>query len=262
MSFSCRVCDNDKLYFYYGEGNEQQYKYYKCPNCGLVNYDLSLGLDQEQYAEVYVDPDDSKHKVNRYQRQTCKFIDRHVPLSGKVLEIGCGNGGLLNCLRTLGWIVKGLELSPLLAKSVKHRLDIEVELANFMEYSPKEDDLNDLVILRHVFEHLPDPILVLQKLSALVKDSGYIEMEFPNIEAPELKLKRFLWRFGLRVKKPGRDRAPGHANEFSRKSFQYLLDHTGFNLIKWETYTLKPISNFIYKFFPVGSKARVLIQKI
>jgi SAM-dependent methyltransferase len=261
MSFRCRACNSGDLYFYYGEGNNQQYKYYKCPVCGLVNYDLSLGLDQEQYAEEYIDPRDSQNKVNRYQRQTCEFISRHIYEPGTVLEIGCGNGGLLDCLRTSGWGVKGLELSPLLANSIKEKLNIDVELENFMDYSPTQENLYDLVILRHVFEHLPNPILVLNKLSTLVKEGGYIEMEFPNIEAPELKLKRFFWRLGFRIRKPDRDRAPGHANEFSRKSFQYLLDKTGFKLVKWETYTLKPVSNFIYKYVSMGSKARVLIKK-
>lgn len=261
MSFPCRVCGNSELSFYYGEGNSQQYKYYKCPVCGLVNYDLELGLDQDQYAEEYFDTNDLDIQVNQYNEQTFRFIKKNLGTSGSVLEIGCGSGYLLNKLQQSGWTVMGMELSPMLASEVRKRLGINVIEADFMEYDMPVEERFDLVILRHVFEHLPDPLKAINKLGALAKDNGHIVMEFPNIEAPELKLKRMIWRMGLRKYKAERDRLPGHANEFCRNSFKYLLNKTGFKLIKWETYTLKPISNFLYKVFPIGSKARVLIQK-
>ena len=36
----------------------------------------------------------------------------------RMLEIGCGNGRLLHLARAAGWTVRGLELSPFLARSV------------------------------------------------------------------------------------------------------------------------------------------------
>lgn len=261
MSFPCRVCGSKELTFYYGEGNSQQYKYYKCPVCSLVNYDLELGLDQEQYAEEYFDTNDKEHQVNRYNEQTFQFITRNLTAAGTVLEIGCGSGYLLNRLKGAGWDVKGMDLSSMLVEEIKKRLGLDVIVSDFMEYEIPDDKKFDLVILRHVFEHLPDPMKAIKKMGGLIKEDGYILMEFPNIEAPELKLKRMIWRLGLRSYKKERDRLPGHANEFSRKSFKYLLEKTGFSLVKWETYTLKPVSNFIYKIFPIGSKARVLIKK-
>jgi hypothetical protein len=53
----------------------------------------------------------------------------------------------------------------------------------------------------------------------------------------------------------------GHANEFCRASFQYLLKETEFTLVRWETYSKKPVANFIYSRLHVGSSARALIRR-
>ncbi|MDD5675558.1 MAG: hypothetical protein PHC61_15415, partial [Chitinivibrionales bacterium] len=55
---------------------------------------------------------------------------------------------------------------------------------------------------------------------------------------------------------------PGHATEFCRPSFVRLLSETGFRLVKWQTYSHKPVMNCIYAGIPVGNKARALIRKI
>jgi hypothetical protein len=39
------------------------------------------------------------------------------------------------------------------------------------------------------------------------------------------------------------DWRPGHVNEFCRKSFEYLLDKTGFELVVWRTYSNRPVAN-------------------
>lgn len=118
-------------------------------------------------------------------------------MTGKVLDIGCENGRLLHLFKNAGWSTKGLELSPFLAQSIKDTLDIEVETANFLEHHPADEGTYDLVILRHVLEHLPDPIKAMTKIYAYLKPNGYAVLEFPNIEALDLKIKRLLQRLKL-----------------------------------------------------------------
>lgn len=258
----CRLCGNDNLKLYYTQGHENQFKYYKCPNCQLVNYDIAGGLNQMKYTEeVYIHPREESHKQNINQTATFNFIQKNVPQKGKILDIGCGNGKILVLAKDNGWQANGLELSESLARSINENFGIDVTVANFLEYKPDDSEKYDLVVLRHVLEHLPDSISAMKKINNLLKPGGYCVMEFPDIESYEMKLKRFMEKTGIHKKKYRKDYVPGHSNEFSKPAFEYLLDRTGFTLLKWENYSSKDILNAIYKFIPFGAKARVLIKK-
>jgi 2-polyprenyl-3-methyl-5-hydroxy-6-metoxy-1,4-benzoquinol methylase len=257
----CRLCRSGELTFYYSQGKNDEYRFYKCNSCGLVNYDLSTGLNQEKYSEQYTDPFDRTAKINIAQEQTFRFIKSNVSQAGRAIDIGCGNGKLLDLLKKEGWNVKGLELSPLMAESIRETLGIEVIVGNFLENEIPGSELYDIVTLRHVLEHLPDPLTAMKKINSLLDAGGYAILEFPNIEAFDLKFKRFLQRNKLYKKKYKESYKPGHCNEYSKVSFSRLAEQTGFRVVIFETYSLNPIKNFIFNRFPVGNKVRTIIQK-
>jgi len=258
----CRLCNNNKLVFYYSQGYNDEFKFYKCNSCGLVNYDLLSGLNQIKYSEYYTDPFDESAKINIKQKQTFRFIKSNLKTCGKAFDIGCGNGKLLYLLKMDGWSVKGLELSPRLAESIQERLQIKVEIADFLRYDPPHLDLFDVVILRHVLEHLPDPLLAMKKINSFLDLGGHAILEFPNIEALDLKFKRFLQRKNIYQKKYDKNYKPGHCNEYSKSSFEHLAAMTGFNIVVFETYSLNEFKNFFYNRVPIGNKIRTIIQKI
>jgi 2-polyprenyl-3-methyl-5-hydroxy-6-metoxy-1,4-benzoquinol methylase len=168
-----RVCSGTELKFFYASGDKQQFRYYRCGNCGLVNLDMDgVGIydNQRKYFNRSVPPAD--YEREKEAEDACRFIKRYVPLKGRYLDIGCGSGGILCFARKEGWDVKGLEISDDYAKHVKERLGIEVETANFLEYeNPREK--YELVSLIHVLEHLPDSVLTMNKISGLLVDRGY-----------------------------------------------------------------------------------------
>jgi SAM-dependent methyltransferase len=258
----CRVCDSENLKLFYTQGHEDQFRLYRCGVCGLVNLDmegLNLLEHQEKYAGEEEVPGD--YEAETRVRQSYRFIKKYVPVKGSYMDIGCGGGGMLYFAQKDGWSVKGLELSPVLAKLVSEKLGVDVEAANFLEYEGDEG-VYDLVSLRHVLEHLTDSIAAMNNISRLLKPQGYAHLEFPNINGVSFRLKRFLARTGLYRKKYDPEWRPGHCNEFSRKSFEYLLGRTGFRLVRWETYSHKPVSNFFFNRIHAGTKARVIIRKI
>jgi hypothetical protein len=106
-----------------------------------------------------------------------------------------------------------------------------------------------------------EPILALQKINFRLKPNGYALFEMPNIEALDIRLKRVLANIGIHQKQFSEDYLPGHCNEFCRASFQFLLEKTGFKLIRWETYSMKPVVNFLYTHLHIGNKARALVAK-
>ncbi|MFH0809791.1 MAG: class I SAM-dependent methyltransferase [Pseudomonadota bacterium] len=260
-SFKCRLCGSDNLSLYSTHGNAHEYKYYRCPDCGLVNYDMSSGLDQGKYGVEFVDPRES-HKSNEIKTQTYRFIKKRIPSRGRLLDIGCGSGRLLYLAREDGWDVSGFELSPYLAGCLGEKLGIGVKVGNFLE-----DDLGeekgryDLVTLIHVLEHLPDPLLAMSRIGELLKPEGCAVLEFPNITGLDPRIKRLMRRAGVYKKKYPPGWVPGHCNEYCEESFRFLARKTGFEIEVWQTYSSKASLNTLYNAFKWGNKARVLIRK-
>jgi SAM-dependent methyltransferase len=256
----CRLCGSEDLRLCMSDGRHSDLHYYQCRNCTLWNYDISLGMDQTQYTERYVSPLDPDHKSNIDVAQSWRFLQPHLPAPGRIMDIGCGNGCLLHLARAAGWQVRGMELSAAAAGAIRDDQGIEVEVANFLEYDNPAGDRYDVVVLRHVLEHLPDSILAMQKIAALLKPGGLALLEFPNTRSFSYAMKRFLKNRGLRNKKYSADWRPGHCNEFCRRSFEVLLEKTGFELVVWQTYSSKPLADLLYRLIPVASKARALVR--
>lgn len=177
------------------------------------------------------------------------------------MDIGCGSACLLYLARQEGWQVHGMELSQKAADDIFHDQGIDVIVANFLEYENPDNEVYDVVVLRHVLEHLPNSILAMTKIGSLLKDDGLALLEFPNTRSMSYAVKRVLKNRGLRNKKYSEEWRPGHCNEFCRESFEYLLDQTGFELVVWRTYSSKPFVNTFYRVFPIASKARALVRK-
>lgn len=264
--FPCRLCGGEELTLLYVQGHADQFRYYRCARCKLVNLDLSEGLDQEQYTreDSLADPTDDHDPRNAHLDASFAFVRRFLPEAGSLFDIGCGNGRLLHLAQRAGWAVKGIELSDAAAEKIRQRLGVEVVTCDFLDFEPEPRDLEryDVVSLRHVLEHLPDSRLAMRRMHDLLRPDGCALLEMPNIEALDKRFKRSLTRAGLHKKRYATDFVAGHCNEFCRGSFEVLLEMTGFRLLRWETYSNRPLSNWFFTRVPIGNKARALAQRV
>jgi len=258
--FCCRLCGAVGLRPYYTLGRNDQFKYYRCPVCTLVNYDLSAGLDQQQYTKL-TDPTDDQGRRKFDRDASWRFVERWLPGPGRFLDIGCGTGRLLYLAKQAGWEAQGLELSEAAASNATDAVGVPVTVGDFLQSEPIEGEQYDLVALCHVLEHLIDPLLALDKINTLLQPGGHALFEMPNIEGADKRLKRFLVNAGWHRRKYSDDFLPGHCNEYCRTSFEWLLKKTGFELVRWETYSKKALTNFLYTRVHVGNKARALVRK-
>jgi len=231
-NFPCRLCGAEDLVLEYAQGNDGQFRYFRCENCRLVNLDLAAKLDQDQTNLIYRDPADDSSRKNRKLDATFRFIRRFVPNAASLCDIGCGNGRLLYLARKQGLNVFGLELTEPVARRASERLDVEIATSDFLEFDTPAQHANayDIVCLRHVLEHLPDSRLAMRKIGELMKPNGYALLEFPNIDGLDKQLKRFIEARGLHRRQYRENFAPG--------------------------------LNWLYRLMPIGNKARALVQRV
>lgn len=258
---NCKLCGAppSELPLFYTQGNERQFKYYRCRRCRLVVYDTCTGVNQEKYILTRVDPR-APTRQNRGHRQTFGFIQRHLPRPGRMLDLGCGDGTVLWLAREAGWEVKGVELFPEHTKIVRDTLGLDVVTSDLASYNGAEASW-DCVVLTHVLEHLPDPVGALRKIHKLLKPGGAGVLEFPNIDAFDARLRRLLERLRIHRRAYSPAYVPGHVQEFCRASFAYAAQQAGLRLEVWETYSVDPLQYALFRTIPIGNKARVLVRR-
>lgn len=256
----CRLCGGSDLRLLYTQGRGDRYRFYRCRSCRLVNYDLSAGLDQAKYSRNLSDPRSGEGASNSSQTGTFEFIRRRVRERGSLLDIGCGNGRLLLLAKADGWVAEGIEISPEAAATASALSGAAVRTGTFPGGMPVLDGKYDLVVLRHVLEHIPDPPGAMAAIGALLSDGGRALFEFPNIDGLDARWRRALRRLHLHRKLHPSTYVPGHCCEYCRKSFKALLERSGMILEHWETYSGRPLVTALLRILPVGGKARALVR--
>ena len=242
------------------DGRGRDLAYYRCGNGSLWIEDLDRGLDESQYTEKYVSPDHPA--LSRTGISPGAGLAPATAAAPRgMLEIGCGNAALLNHARSDGWRVHGMEFSDSMTRAIEADQAIAVTVYDFLDYEPAPHESYNVVVLRHVLEHLPDSKRAMQRIGNLLAADRLAFLELPNTGFFAYATKRHLMTLGLRNAKCAADWRPGHCNEINKRSFRYLLDAMGFELSAWRTYSNKPIADCTYGLPPVASKVRVFARK-
>jgi len=147
---------------------------------------------------------------------------RHLPPlpagGGRLLDVGCGNGGFLMLAQQAGWQVEGLDFDAGAVKAARSR-GLEVHQGG-IDVLGKYSACFDVITLCHVIEHVHDPVTTLRRLHALLKPGGVLWLDTPNLSS--LGALRFgpHWR-GLET--------PRHLVLFSPASMKRALTKAGFH---------------------------------
>ena len=150
-----------------------------------------------------------------------RHLPRRPPPEASLLDLGCGSGSFLLRARSAGWAVTGLDPDPQAVATARGRgLDVQV---GGIERFAGQAELFDVVTLNHVVEHLDDPLPVLQACHRLLRPSGRLWIETPNLDS--FGHRRFgpNWR-GLE--------APRHLVLFTDRSLRTILARAGFGRVE------------------------------
>lgn len=123
------------------------------------------------------------------QEHIIPFVEEWLLIgpSTTVLEVGCGEGGVLLAFLERGAQGVGVEISESryrLAQTYLHSFLAQSQALLLREdiYQVSPDQLPyrfDLIILKDVIEHIPQPERLLNHLRRFLKERGYIFIGFP-----------------------------------------------------------------------------------
>ena len=193
--------------------------------CGFVYADTPGSAEDyaRHYAEFshYEDPaiatGGGEQAFDRVRlAETADWIAPHTTSDARVLDIGCGNGGLLLALKERGFNrLEGMDPSAAcVARLKEHGLEA---FRGWLGDIPHGSEKYDLIILSHVLEHLLDPRIALSSLQTLLTTNGRVYVETPDAvryaEFPSVPFYYF---------------DSEHINHFDRASLDNLARASGF----------------------------------
>jgi len=175
----------------------------------------------------------------------------------KIIELGSGLGYLTYALRMDDYNVIGLDISQTAVKNAVKNFGEFYICTDLFEYSSKNIEKFDIVILTEVIEHINMPVEFIRSILKILKKSGTIILTTPN---KSFYPKKITWATEL---------PPIHCWWFSEESFSYIskilnvtvsfIDFTNFYKNQYQMVDLKNIS--INTLEPTLDKNGSLIRK-
>ena len=146
--------------------------------------------------------------------------------TGRILDVGCMFGFLLDEARRAGLETHGIELSPGPAEAARAK-GHDVFVGTIEAFAAAHPGLKfDAIFAQLVLEHIPDPHAFLRAAHDLLVPGGRIVICVPNFEARLRKVTPNAW---------GWYQVPVHLHHFSPRALQLLLNDTGFATAEQKT---------------------------
>ena len=127
---------------------------------------------------------------NRYYALLAR---QYGPRQGRVLEVGCGLGHLVGWL-TDRYQVFGTDINA--SALVQARSNVprgHFVLMSAEDLCPFLDGLFQIVIAKHIVEHLPNPERAIMEMSRVLAPGGLLLMATPNLDSPMRARKKEQW---------------------------------------------------------------------
>lgn len=176
------------------QGNIIQGRNVICKRCGLVYVTPRLTkkeLDRfyaEDYRKIYKGGNgfgaEKRHAENAFQ-----VLQGIRPLKGKLLDVGCSTGKLLE---RIGWeinvVLYGIEPNLEyceIAKASK-AASPNVENCTIEDYNP--GFRFDVITMLNALEHVTSPTAVLRKIHGLLNENGHVLISVPNLLSTHINI--------------------------------------------------------------------------
>jgi SAM-dependent methyltransferase len=199
----------DSMVFFLNEELTPVTQVMQCPKCGYVW--LYPKIDTEELNKYYSAQDRFPTESIAYKEQM-SFLERFLkwPQVKSALDVGAFDGRLLNLIAQKG-VPKTFAVEP----------DTEHTGEGFRTLEDAQHHLGEdscsLITMGHVFEHVQDPVKVLEQCKFLLHPAGNLFIEVPDLADPQVQVVPF-W-------------TPFHQSYFTSDTLTYMLERAGFKIL-------------------------------
>lgn len=192
-----------------------------CNYCTLKKT-INVELYTKLYTESSVNP--PKH-IKNIVKKISSFPN--LDKNSLIVDIGCNEGQLLNELK-MNTEFKLVGIEPL-KSSVERLKQNKISYINsYFEFDSikkikEEYGVPDIVVCRHVIEHISNPTEFIKNISSLMADNTVLLLEFPDFDIAN-KYGGFMYIMEQ------------HINYFTEKTIRELLAQEGIEIIESESY--------------------------
>lgn len=258
---ACIICGSKKVHYGF---SLDKFRIEKCDDCGFMR--LNPQPTDEALAKIDSSPyflgsekSETQTQATALKSSTANaYLDllaayARIPLTGTLLEIGCGHGDFLLQAAKRGLTVTGIEYSQHAVDVAASKLEpysgqvICGEITKLLESKQQFD----YIVFTNVLEHVRDPHAFLQSVYTLLKKEGMVAAVVPSLDSlsarfmknkwVEFKLEH-LWYFSTPTL-----RRLLHAEGFSEVKVNKATKMLNLDYIDWhfEHYPVKPFSNIV-----------------
>lgn len=140
---------------------------------------------------------------------------------GRLLEVGCGSGAMLETMQSRGWQVAGVDFDRRAVETARAK-GLTVHYGGVEEQNFSAESF-DAIAMNHVIEHVADPRGLIGECKRILKRNGALVVITPNTTGRLHRIYGQDWR-GLEP--------PRHLHLFSAASLSRFLATTGFSEVK------------------------------
>ena len=201
----------------------------RCRRCELV-YTARLPSSDE-LSEWYAVYPETTSVSELTTRRFHELLDRFEPFrqTGRLLDVGCGDGHFLAAARQRGWTVYGSEYGDAPRRRAQE-LGLDVRAAPF-QATPDETGSFDVVTAIEVIEHVAEPRAEVAQVRALLRPGGCFYLTTPNFGSLSRRITGARWRA---------IEYPEHLSLFTPSTLDRLLAAEGLSNVDTRTTGMSP----------------------
>lgn len=200
----------------------------RCENCTHVfaNPCPSQEVIQSLYEDVE-DPayqEEARGRSKNFKRILQTLNELH-PERGTFFDVGAATGIMMDLSRKQGWQVDGIEPSAWAIAVARERYDLQIRQGIFNGGTLPMEHYT-VVTMVDFIEHISHPLDAIINARNILSPDGTLCLVTPDIDSLAAKIFRKRW-WHYR---------PGHLGYFSKRSLAFLLQRSGFRVVKIRKY--------------------------
>lgn len=232
---ACPLCQSRNAAPYRKVG---QAEIVRCRSCGFLfrpalpndlsgmygeDYYRSKGKEEAQWAGSGDYIADKDRLLRTFDEHIGDLERLHAP--GRLLDIGCAAGFLLEAARRRGWQVTGIDISDYAARYARETFHLDVRIGSVEQLVFPEGAFDAITAFEYI-EHVPDPVATLKAVRPWLSRQGVLVLTTPNAGG---------WQAKHDPEQFDGFREWRHLTYFSRQTMKRLLAMTGFAPIEIRT---------------------------